>query len=360
MSDTVFFCGVDDGNYHCKLALPGGRTLKLGTRVSAKASRRKTTDGREDGVWGYVTQGPRGEEHYSVGDVDNPLPTAFGDFQYSPANRVLVAHALRRAVATYPDLMGKEAAICLGIPVGWYYNPDGSTNKININRKRANVEANNVIAAVEDPDAPIPMIRAALPTAEGLSGYFDYILTEADGRVVADEERKSEGVILVDLGSRTVNIVTVLPGRDGKPLIDFDRTITDESCGMYAVLEEYAKLLRGKYPRIRVEDLLMDEATGGFRLPGNKVECEPALWEEAKASFLSVLQARVGGYVARKNDIGRVIFIGGGALSYGEKELRGWIDLVDAHVPSQPDFANARGNLKFAMRALPGLINNKG
>ncbi|WP_299695509.1 ParM/StbA family protein [uncultured Vibrio sp.] len=177
---------IDDGSNFTKWAFSDDNGVQKGafpSRVIRSALPSSSGDGFSNSS--YEIDGQRYAVALSANDV---IPTTNKQFQVSDANRVLIQHALRQAPPQ------KSAEIVLTLPVGQFFNQDGSKNEALIKQKIENAKGSILCldgkTAVE--------VEACYVLPEGLAA-FNHVKNELNLR---------EGEYLIaDIGGTTTDLI---------------------------------------------------------------------------------------------------------------------------------------------------------
>ncbi len=285
-----------------------------------------------------------GNEEFTIaGDnaLGKILETRSITYPTSSLNRVLVNHALVSA-----GLGAKKVFLVTGLPVDQYYK-SGQPHLQLINAKKANLSM--PVTSVNKSLIPAE-IQANEVVSEGLSAFFDAMFN-GDGSV--NEEIKEltdrRPIAVIDLGGKTLDIATINEGGNG---VYADRSGTD-SIGVIAMKQKAIEMIKSQFnlnndpPLKYVDEAFLNKK---YELFGKSEDvssvidgCYRSYVDEIKNAF----QKRVGD----GSDLGAVIFVGGGTallqLVLGEvvfKEIYAGRIII----PSEPEFANARGMWKAA------------
>lgn len=322
----VIAVGIDDGHAEIKLALPDGRMIKIPSKVRAGANG-VSTYGRQDDTGqidgGYETENQR----FTVCDFVEGEGTRFDEYPFSAINRVLIHHILRLA-----GLGGKPVHIATGLPVSHYFQ--GSSPNFNtIKRKSQNIATPVKTLSGE----AIADIQASFVVPEGVAAWVDYSLDNT-GKIVSNVGRPAA---IVDIGGRTTDCVTVLPGWR----VDHARSGT----GNVGVLDLFEGLRTRLCSKFEVNDIpatALDEVvrTGKIRMWGRPVDVTEHL-DEVKKEIGEQILREVYRRIGRGADLEKVLFVGGGAAVFNHLKS----SFPNADSPENPQFANARGMLKFMM-----------
>lgn len=321
--------GVDDGYAMTKIALPDGKLLQIPSRARTGVHGVSSLGrgGDEELDCGYETEGGQ----YTVGRYVEGEGTRFDDYPFSPLNRVVVHHALRLA-----GLSGRQVKVATGLPVKHYF-VGTQPNAAVIKRKTGSL------------DKPVtPILAGALSAdivmnyvfAEGVAAWIDHAI-DAKGNVVVD---MGAPAAVVDIGGRTTDCVLVLPGLK----VDHARSGTGEIgvLRLYDIVASRVQQAHGvsEVPLYAVEDAVR---TGKIRLWGKDTDISEIVADakrEVGEQILREVQRRIG-YGA---DLDKVVFVGGGAVVFDQMRSA----YRNACVPEKPEFANARGLLKFMMHVM--------
>lgn len=315
--------GVDDGYADTKLALPNGVLLKVPSRAKAGIHGRAFGAGADSLDGGYETDG----QVYSFMDAQDGEGTQFDGYQFSPLNRVIVHHALRAA-----GLGGKTVKIATGLPVGDYYSGvDGKANMALIEKKTLNMRtAIKTMSGEACAD-----IGSNFVFAEGVAAYIDYAIDE---KGVITQNIGAPAAV-VDIGGRTTDCVTVLPGFK----FDDHRSGT-ANIGVLDLYKRIERLAAAKFnvPNVPMSEIAKSISTGIITL-WNKPHDVKDIVAVSKKEVCDQIQREVLRRIGGAHDFEKVIFVGGGAVVFN-----GIQDAYpNADMPEQPEFANARGLLKY-------------
>lgn len=328
VGEKISFLGVDDGHYAVKIVTESGETFKVPSRAALGKQMIAIGNGSEGMV--YQTEGGR------VYTVSEFLPTAedtrFADYPKSDLNLVVVADALRRA-----GYGGRSVKITTGLPVSSYYLGNGQPNQPLIDAKVANLQKR-----VTCEDLPLANIVTSTVAAEAVAAYVDHLM-DLDGDPVEDYDaiqRFSVGVI--DVGGKTTDCAVVRPGM----MVDVSRSGSND-IGLLMLEQALGSHLRTALEvDAALSPTLIEGAMtkGKVRLYGKEHDVSEIVEREKKQladKIMSAVRTKIGSGA----DLEYVLFVGGGALMLKDQLLT---HFPHARVPEQPDFANARGMLKFA------------
>lgn len=319
----LLLVGVDDGYAMTKIALPDGRLLKIPSRAKAGVHGRAFGANNDAIDGGYETEG----QPYSFMDVQDGEGTRFDGYQFSPLNRVIVHHALRLA-----GLGGKSVKIATGLPVGDYFSgPNRSPNVALIEKKTQNIKT--PIRALSGESCAD--IAANYVFAEGVAAWIDYAVNDK-GEVVANIGAPAA---VVDIGGRTTDCVTVLPGFK----VDDHRSGT-ANIGVLDLYERVERLAAAKFnvPYVPMSEVEKAVVSGSITLWGKPHDVREIV-DGAKREICEQIHREVMRRIGSAHDFERVVFVGGGAVVFDG--IQSFYPNADR--PKDPEFANARGLLKY-------------
>lgn len=317
------FVGVDDGYAMTKVALPDGQMLKIPSKARSGVHGVSVFGKADNGVLdgGYETENQR----FTVTEHVDGEGTRFDEYPFSALNRVVVHHALRAA-----GLGGKAVKIATGLPVAHFYAA-GMPNIAVLDRKSKSLQTPVTTLSGN----PVASIVASFVVPEGVAAWVDHCVSDG-GEIVASIGRPAA---VVDIGGRTTDCVTVLPGWK----VDHARTGTTNK-GVLDLCEQIATRVRAKFdlpdvPLQAIEEAIQSGQLVLWNKPHDISEIVGAAKREIAESILREIQRRIG----RAHDLERVLFVGGGAVVFDELRAR----FPNADVAKQPEYANARGMLKY-------------
>ena len=320
---SVICVGIDDGHAEIKLALPDGRMFKIASKaragIAGVSAFGRVEEGQVDG--GYETENQR----FTVSEFVDGEGTRFDEYPFSAINRVLIHHVLRLA-----GLGGRPVKIATGLPVSHYFQ-GSSPNYSTIERKSKSI-ATAVVTTSGEATADI---QASYVVPEGVAAWVDYSLG-SDGSTANNVGRPAA---IVDIGGRTTDCVVVLPGwrvdhaRSGTGnigVLDLHESLRTRLCTQFAIND---------IPTRTLEDAVK---TGQVMMWGKTISVAEHL-SEAKKEIGEQILREVYRRIGRAADLEKVLFVGGGATVF--EHLKDSFPNADA--PEHPQFANARGMLKF-------------
>lgn len=332
--NSPVFAGIDDGFMETKIVLiASGRMVRIPSQIRSGEHNQINLSGAKTAVEGYTTDAGA----FVVGDIDTSDTTRQDDYPTSPANRVLVTHALRHAGLTE----GQAVYACSGLPVNRFYL-GLHLNKELIKAKRANLKRNDVKAV---DGSPVPVITRHEVVSEAIAAWFDIILRRVGGALQPDTDAAQMKTAIIDMGGRTVDIAVIQNYN-----LDTSRSSTIE-VGMLNVQEKVQQLLESQFRSpLTVAQVNQAMNTGAVRMFGESRDVRD-LVESAKADIVPSIRAEVKRRLGTAADIDQVVFAGGTAAALRD-HLDGWYP--HQTISDEPAFANARGMAKYAEYILGG------
>lgn len=320
----IVFAVVDDGFRQIKVLTSSGYSGSF-TSV-ARSGFTLSAVGKEDaGVGGYETGG----RQFTVDPDLDGEDTRFDDYAVSDINRVLVNHALHRA-----GLAGKKIVLGTGLPFQVYFNDDNT-----VNQKILKSKSENLLFEVRSlSGAASPVILNQMVFAQGLSACIDHV-TDDRGNY-RDNFDRSAPIAVVDIGGRTTDSVVLIGGDK----VDHSVSGTG-NVGISNVYDKIAADLRTHFGVSRIRLVTIENAvrTGNIRFRGVEHSIADVVQNavrEVGPQILREVQRRIGDAAEMRE----VLLVGGGAHLLQETMRKHYPHCV---VPDDPEFANARGMLKF-------------
>lgn len=324
--NTDLFIGVDDGHYAIKIVAETGETFSVPSRGSVGKHLIALKEG--DDVFYETEEG----QTFTVSEfLPHYEDTRFNNYPRSELNRALVHDALRRA-----GYGGRNVRITTGLPVSYYYLPNGEKNQTLIDAKVANLRK-GVTSSL-----PLANIVENTVTTEAVAAFVDQLM-DIDGTPSDDyEDLVNVSIGVIDVGGKTTDSAVLLPNM----YVDTSRSGSSD-VGVLQLVEALGAKLRAK---LDLDNALSTTAieralrTGTVRISGREESVQEIIEEEKErlaAHIMSAVRTKVGS----GSDLDRVLFVGGGAIVLKDQLLRHYPHGV---VPDHPEFANARGMLKFA------------
>lgn len=274
---------------------------------------------------------------YTVSDRLSAYDTTeFDDYPHSPLNRAIIQHALLKAGVPV-------ARVKLGVTLPFarfFANPAVANDqrKVSLVKPVKSLSSDRSIQVGDVKTFP-----------EAAIAWFDAVLDERGN----ETDLMNEKIAIVDIGGRTTDIAVMIPGE--ALAIDQAKSGTVE-LGVLAVLKEIRFAIAHRLSKelsvngdvvINPDDVTMSVAetalrTGKARAWGKQHDFtnEVALSiEKIAKQIVGAVQNKLGSAM----DIGQIIMIGGGA-----NVMSGALSKYpQVHISNQPEFANARGVLKY-------------
>lgn len=336
VSNAGLLVAIDDGYAQTKLLGEGadGKAVRFMMRSSARAGRfaLMSTSGEASGN-AYTTE--EGEEFTVSPDIEAES-TQFNGFHTSRLNRALVHHALAEA-----GYGGQNVRLITGLPVGDFF-VGGRKNTAKIEAKRA-----NLLRGIQNSGNGQPLARIASVQVgcQALAAFVDYWLDDS----LTERDVPVDKVAVVDIGGRTTDVALIVNGDDFDP----SRSGT-ANIGVLDVYTTLAELVRTQFStRDNYPLAVLDRAvrTGQIKLWGKPQDVSKlvaAAVAEQQAKIAREVERRLGGDVENgrggASDIDCVLFVGGGSALFRGVEAM----FPNGEMAEDPEFANARGLLKFA------------
>lgn len=332
VADEMQLVAVDDGYACCKLYARGadGEEVKLSVRSSVRAGAHAVSTLDGSGLSGaYETEGRR----FTVFDGIDGEATTFDGFHTSDLDRVLVHHILMKA-----GLSGRALDLVTAVPVKDYYR-DGERHEVLLAAKRENLMK------------PVNEVRRRGDAVDGLRigkvRVYSQAVTAWVDHVVGDDLSETapadEPVAVVDIGGRTTDCAVVLGGTS----IDNQRSGTVD----LGVIDVYKAIAReiGRGDQFALDGPLpMTECDRAVREGKIKIFGQSEDVGEIVRACREEIEERISREITKwlgsGSSVSRVVFVGGGASVFsGLPKL-----FRHGHIAQDPEFANARGMLKYA------------
>lgn len=326
--DEVVFAVVDDGFRQMKSLNSQGHQDAFASMARAGFTLSSMGGGStldDAGLGGYETNG----RQFTVDPDLDGEDTRFDDFAVSDINRVLVHHALYRA-----GLSGQQIVLGTGLPFQIYFNDDNTVNQTLLDRKVENLSVE--VKPLSGVAAPV--IVRQMVFAQGLAACIDHV-TDDKGNYRSDFDR-SVPIALVDIGGRTTDSVVLLGGEK----VDHSLSGTG-NIGISNVYDKIGADLRAEFKVASIRLLTIENAvrSGKIRFRGKEHDVREIVQgavREVGPQIMREVQRRIGDAA----EMSEVLLVGGGATLMEDVMREYYPHCV---VPKAPEFANARGMLKF-------------
>lgn len=322
--EEVIYVVVDDGFRQIKLLSSTGYADSFAS--VARAGFTLSTMGKEDaGIGGYETNG----RQFTVDSDLDGEDTRFDDYVISDINRVLVNHALQLA-----GLAGKKIVLGTGLPFQVYFNDDNTVNQKLIESKVENLR----VQVKPLSGAEAPMIVEQMVFAQGLAACIDHV-TDEKGNYRSNFDR-SAPIAVVDIGGRTTDSVVLLGGEK----VDHSASGTG-NVGISNVYDKISSDLRAEFNVARIRLVTIENAvrTGKIRFRGAEHDIGEIVQNAVREVGPQIVR-EVQRCIGDAAEMSEVLLVGGGAPLMESVMREHFPHCV---VPKDPEYANARGMLKF-------------
>jgi plasmid segregation protein ParM len=322
---------VDDGFAYVKVVrLDEKGDFVTSAIPSAAASGLTIThfSGEEQG--GYETEGLQ----FTVNNVPKPLDTRNSGYPYSPMNRAIVHHAIRKS-GGLPETSPVTVDIGLTIPMAQYYE----VGKDRIVEKRKASFDKPVRAVGSDQELSLNVTNVY---PEAASAWIDYLIDEKGN----DVNSMDDNVVIIDVGGKTTDVAVINSG--GR--IEQSQSGTDD-IGVMNLIEVIQSAINQKTGSIItapfIEQCVRSPSEDGkynikmFGKPADVTEIVNSAKKRISEELIRSVQHRIGDAVTA--DV--LLFVGGGAMILKDA-LKEYPHIT---VPKNPEFANARGVLKYML-----------
>ena len=336
--EKLKFVGIDDGHDSIKLVNEEGKEFIIPSRISGGKNMLCSVNGEEVNDNIYNVNG----DIFSVVDfmtqsAINYIDTRTLDYPYANHNISLINHILYKS-----GIKGK-VSVLTGLPVQRFY-VNGVQNEDLINKKVNALLNSNVINL--DESVELPQIKQHRVISEALAGYFDLLFDISGKKNKEVEEITTDSKIaIIDIGGRTTDIATLDIGGTS---IDLKKSGTRDIGGLY--LRDNIKLaLMKEYNLNNVSNTILDKVITGnsFRNCGKIVDVTHIVTAEKK-----IITNQINSFINQVldvdfNEYGIIAFIGGGSLLFRDELKYLYSEYGNVVLVDDPQFANARGMLKF-------------
>lgn len=313
----------------------GGKRLSTfgsGTR-SGRQYRTVEPDGAEE-FWTHRPASQYAEE------------TRFPDYHTSPLNRALVGHGLVRAAETgvIPQhALETGVTVMTSVPVKQFLTADGAMNKEYLRRKRDWLTGGSVFFRGADEVQRQIRIDRHFVACQAIAAWFDYVSDESGEYI---DSRAQQEIGVVDIGGETTDFTVMVPVGEGH-VIDSNRSGSARTGVLLAVDELQQALserLNESVPVALARELLNK---GVVSVRGREVRA-PELVRRVCSSLAARVMRDVGRHFRGLEGMiqtSRIIVVGGGAALLDQQMFKD--EYPQAEFPPAPQFANARGMLRY-------------
>lgn len=342
------FVAIDDGYANTKMAYPSKNETKVWSEPTHITSGAKMTTGfnGESDANIYITE----DMPYTVGYVLEQMDTRFDDYPFSPANRVMVHHALRNAGLENGDSVN----VAVSVPLAQFFNPN---TRETIIKKRKESLSKPVIEMNEEGEGV--KIEGVTVLPEAASAYIDLIIGD-NGEDLTNGGTSMPIVAIIDIGGRTTDIAVMM----GADKIDMPSSGT-EDIGVLDLLSRTSEAIGSLVTRknnlattanipLRTAEIALHGLSSNMKRKNKtpvvikvhgKNEDVTSILEEQVSMFVNdvhnLVQRKIQNIAPQLDEI---ILIGGGAALIGDAFKNVHPSIV---VPEEPHFANVRGMYKL-------------
>lgn len=334
INSAPMLAACDDGYAETKVALEDGRCLRFASLVRSGG----VLGVPNDEVHSYETADGFGSPavYTATGDFDiDAANTRFDNYPFSPENRVMIHHALRRS-----GLGGQRVSLATSLPVQDYF--DGNS----VAMRTIEAKSANVMGAVRSVSGSVcAEVISSKVYAEGVSAWVDFALDDKGNyRCVL-----KRAAAVIDIGGRTTDTVKILKqmtvekANSGTCLV-----------GVLSLYDELAQVIArhpeviAAFPRLKVSSIARSTiaevlSTHRFKEFGLDIDLSAEV-KAAKANVANKILRDVESRISSGFDLERLLFVGGGA-SVLQDEIKA--RYKQAEFVAEPEFSNARGMLKI-------------
>lgn len=323
-SETEIFVAVDDGFRQNKGVDTHGKTLCIAS--NARIGYTLSSIGEDDDDGGYESEG----REYTVDPNIEGEDTRFSDFAHSGLNRVLVHHVLHGLGHS-----GQTINLVTGLPFSTYFRAGTSQPNVEFIEKK---KASLAVPVLPKSGKASVAIGKQMVAAQGVAAWIDCVVDDDGNWRNGNPPGGMEAVI--DIGGRTTDIVSIMPG------IKIDHECSGTGIvGVSDVVDKLSELLHTELgvSSVRLSTLNNALRSGQIKLRGEQVSIQKLI-AKAVAAVADKVARQVKGCIGDGAELDRIYLVGGGATLLAPHLLPLMPHLV---VAEDPEFANARGMLKF-------------
>lgn len=323
--------GLDIGFGDVKIAIP----YRRGDRVGIRTVKFPTAIGRvkhgivDLGIKGCKEYVYEGNPYYLGVDAlycQDTFDTRDRDFlvKYSPLLAFKSLENMR------PQDRNNDLVLCVGIPLGYFKQYKGKVSRV-----LSKMSVNDQVITPRTIDV----------RAQGQGVYFDYIFDNS-GRL--DPAKKHVNTLILDIGFNTVDILGIV---DGQPSIEWSDMLTKE--GISRICEDLKLYIKKEYnveeSDQRVCQALELRKIAIYGKTHDLSEIVNKLTQSYTERFIqNIRSSKWSDFLARTD---KLILAGGGAYYVADSFRQAYPENF-VHVSPMPEFANARGFLKYSMEMI--------
>lgn len=337
----TIYLGVDDGHNTTNLVASNGTRICIPSRAT-NGEKIKINISGELSDKTCVYECGKGN-FFTLGDIENSLPTNINEYPFSDLNRSIVFYALHMAGI---DVLNEDIVITTGLPFKHYYK-----NK-KPNEKLINAKINNLMPINGDPQIKskngftIPHIKSHMVLPEGVAAWFNFAMDidPENGKAIPNKEFLSKKIAIVDIGGRTTDIVVV---QNFDTDSEYSATI---DVGMLNVHEVIREAVIGEY-EVKLSNEEIDRAVEDnvVKMYGEMIDIKDIV-DQAKLQVIGEINNEVKKKLGNGSIFDKIIFVGGGASVF-EDYLKEWFPR-NGMIAENPIFANAEGMLKCSLNSV--------
>lgn len=295
-----------------------------------------------------TVEGDGGEEHWThrVG-MTLAEDTRIPGYHTSPLNRALVGHGLVRAVemGVVPQYaLETGVTVMTSVPVKEFLRTDGGMNKEYLKVKRDWLLNGSVHYVGADDREHKVRIDRHFVSCQAIAAWFDYVSDEC-GEFI--DSRASQEIGVVDIGGETTDFTVMVPVGEGGHAIDPNRSGSART-GVLMAVDELQQALSERIgeaiPVSLARELLMK---GSVHVRGREVRAGDLIRRVCGSLAARVMRDMSRHFRGLEGMAGtsRIIVVGGGAALLDKDTVK--MDYPQAEFPPAPQFANARGMLRY-------------
>lgn len=326
----------DDGFAETKIVLENGEEFLCPSMVRQGG----ILGSANEEVHSYETKNTDGESvtYTATGTFDTAaMNTRHDAYPFSPENRVMIHHALRRS-----GLAGRKVHLATSLPVADYFDGE-QVNHNYLEMKSANLTA-RVTSTSGDACAEIVSSRVY---AEGVAAWVDYSVT-SKGEIVVKLKRTAA---IIDIGGRTTDTVKVLQqmsidaassGTCNVGVLNVYDELAHSIARHPEIIANFPRIKPSSVPRYVIDNVLR---MGVYDDQGMHIDMRREV-KEAKSLVAAKIFRDVEQRIGSGFDLEHMIFVGGGATVF-EEEIKSKFKFKMVDIVERPEFANARGMMKM-------------
>lgn len=359
---SIVNVGIDDGHDGIKVYFGSADGVSAPVKAQIQSKAQKGLGEAVD-----VSAADQADMTIMVDAIDGGEPTTFlvnGDFvtdkidtrtdsyPYSALNLALITQAIREVRPALEGVTGLK--IIAGLPANQYYDKiAGGKNDELIDKKIANLKTLNRAYSPADKnltnEGRFDAVEAEI-MPEGYGIAFNLMFDDDLKPTEYYDEFRQHGCVIVDIGGRTVDVVTVMPRTckpKGSELLSFDKGVLYLRETIATTLTERLNL-KNNLNENSVDMVLKTNWFGRKNSPKGRDVTD--ILEEVKLKHVKEIYSSIKGALDSNEALGGIILSGGGAVLLGDM-LKEVIDAGDhpgeVILPDEMVFGNAKGFWKL-------------